>query len=143
MAEQQQSFANHARVDPAYHRVLAPILMIHFAWSIWLLYQAPGWATAEALLLAFGLLILGLFARLNALRAQDRVIRLEEQLRMERLGANSAKLASLPLSQIVALRFASDAELPALVDRVAAGQLNTQKEIKQAIKNWRPDHSRV
>jgi hypothetical protein len=145
MANEVQNAQNHTRIDPLFHRVLVPILMFHLLWSIWRLYRDPSWVTGEALLLAFGLTILGLFSRLNALRAQDRVIRLEEQLRLERLGqgASTAKLLSLTMPQIVALRFASDAEFPALLDRVAAGQLKAPKDIKAAIQTWRPDFARV
>jgi hypothetical protein len=81
-------------------------------------------------------------ARVNALRAQDRVIRLEEQLRFERLGLAN-KFVGLTVPQIVALRFASDAEVGALADQVTSGKLTAGKEIKAAIKNWRPDHVRV
>ena len=137
-----QNLQNHARNDPLYHRFLLPILLLHFIWSAWNMSQNFSLATAEALLLSIGLIVLGLFARLNALRAQDRVIRLEEQLRCQRLGI-PGKLDGLAIGQIVALRFAPDAEMPGLIDQVAAGKLTSQKEIKAAIKNWRPDNVRV
>jgi hypothetical protein len=83
--------------------------------------------------------------RINPLKAQDRLIRLEEQLRYQRvLSADLAAQAStLPVGKIVALRFAPDEELPGLVTQVLDGKLNTSKEIKQAIKNWRGDYFRV
>ena len=138
----EQSFQNHARIDPLYHRFLVPILLIHLVWSGWNVSQHFSADTVEALVLAIALVILGFYVRVNALRAQDRVIRLEEQLRFERLGIGG-KFAGLSVPQIIALRFASDAELPGLADQVASGKLAAPKEIKAAIKNWRPDHVRV
>ena len=73
-AEIEQNFQNHARIDPLFHRFLVPILLIHLVWAGWNLIRGFSLDSVEALLLAVGLVILGLFARVNALRAQDRVI---------------------------------------------------------------------
>ncbi len=91
------------------------------------------------------LILLGLAARLMALRVQDRLIRLEERLRYRELLPPdlAAKASDLPVSQIIALRFASDAELPGLVERTLNGEFAKPKEIKMAIKDWRGDHLRV
>lgn len=96
-------------------------------------------------LLSVTLILLALTSRMQPLKAQDRVIRLEERLRYRELldPETAAKASALPESQIVALRFASDAELPELVNRVISGELKTQKEIKMAIKDWRADNFRV
>ena len=142
MSDSQQSFQNHARIDPLFHRFLVPILLIHMLWTGWRMIQYFSADSVEALVLAIALVIMGFYVRVNALRAQDRVIRLEEQLRCERLGIGG-KEAGLTVPQIVALRFASDAELPGLVDQVASGKLAAPKDIKAAIKTWRPDHVRV
>jgi len=95
--------------------------------------------------MAIAFIILSVAARLQALKAQDRVIRLEERLRYrEILSTDLAEKASnFKPSQIIALRFASDSELPELVSKVISGELNSSKEIKLAIKNWRGDYLRV
>ena len=142
MAEAPQNFKDHARIDPLYHQFLVPILLLHLVWTGYNVIRRTDLETFEGLLLAIGLVVMGIFVRVNALRAQDRVIRLEEQLRFERLGL-AGKAGSLSVQQIVALRFASDNELPELIDQVTGGKLQTQKEIKAAIKTWRPDYVRV
>lgn len=100
---------------------------------------------AESLLLAIALIGLQVAARLQALKAQDRVIRLEEKLRYsEILPADlAAEAYKLPIGKILALRFAPDEELPELVRKTLNGELKTSKEIKQAVKNWRGDYLRV
>lgn len=145
MPDSPQNFTNHVRWQPLYHFVLSPILLIHLIWSIVRLIKAPSADHAEQLLLALGLLIMMLLVRVNPLKAQDRLIRLEEQLRYQRLLpaelANQA--AALPVRFIVALRFASDEELPALIREVLAGKFAKPTEVKRAIKNWRGDYFRV
>lgn len=86
-----------------------------------------------------------LFARRFATGVQDRVIRLEERLRLERLLPDELKgeIGQLTTDQLIALRFASDAELPGLVRRVLAGELASRESIKQAVEDWRPDHQRI
>jgi hypothetical protein len=103
------------------------------------------WYRVQYLLLSVIAVLIAFASRLQALKAQDRVIRLEERLRYtELLEPEFARTAyGLRASQMIALRFASDAELPGLVSRVASGELETSKEIKLAIKQWRPDYFRV
>jgi Family of unknown function (DUF6526) len=137
-----QNFQNHARFDPLYHYFMTPLLMINLFWCGWNMSQNFSGPAVQAFLLSLALVVLGLMARVNALRAQDRVIRLEEQLRFERLGIAS-KFAGLTVPQIVALRFAPDAEVGALADQVTSGKLTAGKEIKAAIKKWRSDYVRV
>lgn len=98
-----------------------------------------------ALLFAIAVVLLSIAARTQALIVQSRVIRLEEKLRYKELLAGDllTKALDLPASKIIALRFASDAELPELARRVVNGELTTQKEIKMAVKNWRADHFRA
>ena len=102
-------------------------------------------ALAFWVLFSLVLILLGLAARLMALKVQDRMIRLEERLRYRELLSPelAASASDLPLKQIIALRFASDAELPGLVERVLSGKLKTGKEIKMAVQNWRADHLRA
>ena len=96
-------------------------------------------------LFAVTMVLLALAARLQSLKAQDRVIRLEEKLRYnDLLPSETAGLASsLPLGHVIALRFACDEELPDLVDRALRREFGKTRDIKQAIKKWRPDNVRV
>jgi hypothetical protein len=140
-----QNYQNHARYYPLVHYFLTPILLFNLIWQAVRLYQEPNWDRAESLLLALALIALSLAARLQAPKAQDRVIRLEEKLRYQMvLPAELAAGASqLPAGKIIALRFASDEELPELVRRTLNNEFQNSKEIKQAIKNWRGDYFRV
>ena len=145
MSQETQTYANHTRRHAPYHFVLVPLLLLHFVYSAYCLYQTPDFAHVEALLLAFGLLVMLLLLRINPLRAQDRVIRLEERLRYQRvLPADlAARAHELPERFIVALRFASDEELPGLVKQVLDRKFAKPAEVKQAIKQWRGDYFRV
>lgn len=142
---QAQNYSNHVRWFPLFHFVISPLLLILLIWQAVRVYQDPSQGNALLLLLIFVVALIGLAARVQALRAQDRVIRLEERLRYrELLDADTAvKAADLPVSRIIAMRFASDAELPDLVRRVIARELDSPKAIKLAIKDWRGDHLRV
>lgn len=143
--EKMQDFKSHVRWHAPYHFVLALIMLINLIYSIVRLVQDPGWDRGEFVLLSVGLVILTLLARTYPLRAQDRIIRLEERLRLATiLGPEEAPSAmNLKPSQYIALRFASDEELPGLVSKIQAGELTSQDEIKRAVVNWRPDHFRI
>ena len=143
----EQSFRNHTRFDPPFHFFVAPVLLINVLVTLAVLVHH--WPHAALLhewlvVLAVALLLLAGVARSSALRAQDRVIRLEETLRYQRLlsPAELAAAQGLTLRQMVALRFASDAELPGLAQRALAESM-APKAIKQAITVWRPDLHRV
>ncbi len=144
MAE-TQNYQNHVRWYPLVHFFLTPILLFNLVWQAVRLYQEPNWDRAENLLMAIAFLALSVAARLQALKAQDRVIRLEEQLRFQKVLPNdlAEKAAHLKTGQMIALRFASDAELPEIVQKTLNGEFKTTKEIKLAIKNWRGDYLRV
>ncbi|HXG84440.1 MAG TPA: DUF6526 family protein [Pyrinomonadaceae bacterium] len=144
MAE-TQNYKNHIRWHAPQHFVLTPILLINFIYAIVRLIQEPNIVRAEFLLLSIGLLIMGVLARINALRVQDRLIRLEEKLRYEKVlpAALLAQTENLSRRQINALRFASDAELPTLVQRTLNGEFQKTDEIKRAVTNWRGDYLRV
>ncbi len=141
----EQTYENHVRYFPLFHFVLFPLLTLNFLYQAVRLYQEPSIDRAVFTALSFVFVGMILAARGQALRVQDRVIRLEERLRYkEQLPADLASRASgLSLGKMIALRFASDDELPELVKRAIDGDLNTPKEIKVAIKNWRGDHHRV
>lgn len=144
MAE-TQNFQNHARYYPLVHFVITPILFINMIWQIVDLSRFRNWDEANDLLIAVVLILMSLAARLQALRAQDRVIRLEEMLRYREILPQDllAKTKSLRTGQIIALRFAPDEELADLIQRTLNGEFEKTKDIKQAIKNWRGDYLRV
>ncbi|MEO8648019.1 MAG: DUF6526 family protein [Acidobacteriota bacterium] len=141
----EQNYKNHTRWYPLVHFVLMPILAINLIWQIVMLIVTPTWDRGEMLLLAVSLIILALAARLQALRVQDRLIRLEERLRIQALLDTEIVKAAQALSpsQLIALRFADDSELSDLVRRTLNGEIKTQKEIKSGISKWRADHLRV
>jgi len=146
MAESKpQSFEHHTRVVPPYHMVAFPILAINLIWSLYNVIRTPSAGTVISLLLAVALLIIFFFARLFALAVQDRVIRLEERLRLEKLLPPDLqpRIPEFTVSQLVALRFASDQELPALARRVLTENITDRKVIKRMIQQWRPDHQRA
>ncbi|MEP6922941.1 MAG: DUF6526 family protein [Pyrinomonadaceae bacterium] len=140
-----QDYKNHRRFHPLFHFVLVPLALFHLIYQIVRLIQEPGFDRAESVLLAIILVGILFIARMNALKVQDRVIRLEEQVRYHKvLQPDLAFQAeNLPLNQILALRFASDAELPTLVSRTLGGDVHKPNEIKQIVINWRPDEMRV
>lgn len=139
-----QTYANHAKLVPLFHYVAMPLLGINLVLALIGLLDGITIETLNRVGAAVGVVLALLFARVFALKAQDRVIRLEERMRMERLLPDELKprIEDVSTSQCVALRFAGDEELPALVRR-ALDENADQKTIKQAIKNWRPDYQRV
>jgi transposase InsO family protein len=143
MAE-SQNLKNHTRLDPGFHFTLVPATLLVLIGAIGYIWRDPH-AIFRWWLLAFvGCFIWAIFKiRLYALRNQDRIIRLEETLRMQRLCPDvAARAADLHAGQIIALRFCSDAELPALAKRALDEKLSN-KDIKLAIKDWRGDHARI
>ncbi len=145
-----QNFANHGKFVPPFHFVIMPILGINLFWRAYQFYWHFSKSTGRAeatmnLLLAVAFIGTALAARIFALQAQDRVIRLEETMRMQRWLPDALKIriGEIGRAQLIALRFAPDDELPGLLGRVLSGELKEPKAIKQAIKNWRPDYHRV
>jgi hypothetical protein len=146
MADKPQSFANHGRFMPMFHFFTTPLSLIYVIWSVRRLIANPGADTIYMLIGALALFGAASVARLSPLRAQDRLIRLEEQLRYARLlPADLAARAHAAFAprHYIALRFASDAELSTMVEMVIKNPALTGKEIKSQIKTWRPDHFRV
>ena len=142
MANETQNFSNHKRNFPLFHFVAAPLLFIYLVYTIYSLVRAPSLATIMGVVLAAGVVAMLFASRLMALTVQNRVIRLEMTLRLQRvLGAAAAAdaLATLPLGRLIALRFASDAELPGLIARVTSRELRTSAQVKEAIREWQPD----
>ena len=142
----EQNFANHAKTVPAFHLFVLPVLFLNVGWSVyrwkvslWSLDGGVWVLTSVAILMGF------LLARMFALSVQDRVIRLEERLRCERLLPQDlqARIVEFEPGQLVSLRFACDAELPALARKVLDEKMTDRKTIKQQIKNWRADYLRA
>ena len=141
-----QSYKNHAQIVPLYHRVLTGLLLLILIGSIVNLTKSWGDSTrfySASLIVALTIaaILLFIFVRVFPLKAQDRAIRAEEQLRHYVL---TGKLLDrrLTMRQIVALRFASDAEFVALAQR-AVDQSMSPDAIKQAVREWRADTYRV
>ena len=144
MANKPQSYASHAKIDPAFHFFVLPVLLINILVVGYLLFRYPGIGGAWLLLVSLALLVLAARLRSWATHLQDRVIRTEERIRLTAILPEPLRprIAELSDSQIVGLRFASDAELPALFQRAVDEKLS-RTDIKKAITDWRPDYSRV
>ncbi len=145
MARAPQSYANHTRWNPLHHFVAVPILAANLVWRVLQAVRHPSGETWWGAVLAFGLLAGLVAARLQALTVQNRVVRLETRLRLERVLTPdlAARVGELRLGQLLGLRFASDAELPALGRRSLAGELATAGAIKREVKDWQPDYLRA
>ena len=142
----EQNLKNHGRVVPLYHFFVLPVLLGNFGVRVyWWIRLEFAWSHFFGVLVAAALFLGALYGRLFALRVQDRLIRLEEKLRYERVLQEELRWRAdeLTPSQFIALRFASDEELPALMQKVLDEKLTERKAIKQLIKNWRPDYLRA
>lgn len=142
----EQNFKNHGRFVPLYHFFALPMLVINFGWSIYR-WIAAGFSIGglEWVLTSAALFLGVVYPRLFALSVQDRVIRLEERLRYERVLPEELRWRAdeLTVNQFVSLRFASDEELGKLMQKVLDGKLAERKRIKQLINKWRPDYLRA
>ncbi len=121
------------------------VFLADLVWATYRLIQAPSTATTLAVLTALALLVLAFYARLFALTVQDRVIRLEMRLRLRELlpAELHGRIRELSHAQLVALRFASDAELPELAETVLRDGIKDRNAIKKMVKTWEADHLRV
>ena len=145
MSDATQSYENHARMVPLFHYVAFGILMINLVWSGRALFRDLSVDNGVPFLLAVGLILVAWFVRAFPLGVQDRVIRLEERLRLERLltGDLKARIGDFTTNQLVGLRFASDEELPGLARRVLDEGISDRQTIKRAVQNRRDDHQRI
>ncbi len=139
-----QNYATHRQYIPWFHFVALPILTINVIVALVQLFRFPGLGTGWQVVVAVALALVAFATRTFATKNQDRVIRLEERLRLERcLPAElKSRIGELSTSQLVALRFCSDAEAPDLV-RAALSESAGREDIKKRIKSWRPDFERV
>ena len=140
-----QNFENHGRFVPMYHMVAFPMIAAFVIYSLYMVVTALSLASVMFLLFGVGVTIAMLFARLFPLAAQDRIIRLEERLRLHDLLPQEQHdtIGRLTTEQLIGLRFASDDEVADLIAAVVSEGIKDRTEIKKRVKNWRPDHQRV
>ena len=143
--EKTQNFNNHVRFVPAYHLFVFGVFLINFVWRLAQLRFGITFASIMNVLLAAAFLVLFFYARMFAVTVQDRVIRLEMRLRMERLLPPDlrTRIPELTLAQLISLRFAADEELAGLTRQVLDEKVNDRKTIKRRIKNWQADFLRA
>jgi hypothetical protein len=142
----EQNFANHRKRLPPFHFFVVPVMIINFINSLyWWIKMGFLLRGVLSVLVALALLVGFLTARMMALKVQDRVIRLEERLRYERILPADLKprVGEFTVAQLVSLRFASDAELPGLARKVLEDKMTERKAIKQMVQSWRPDYLRA
>jgi uncharacterized protein DUF6526 len=145
MADQTQTFASHRRFIPSFHFFALPVLVINVLVVGYQFFRDPrlinGWWLIVSIALAVGIT----WSRFMPLRAQDRIIRLEERTRLERILPPDmrGRIGELTERQLIAIRFAPDNEVPDLVRRAFNGELKSAGDIKRAIRDWRADHFRV
>jgi len=142
----EQSFQSHAKWVPPFHFFVLPVLLINFGFQIYWCVKA-GFTISGVISVLFAAAVVTGFVmcRVMAMKVQDRLIRIEERIRLERIlpADMHARIGEFTIDQLVALRFASNAELPELARKVLDEKLNDRKVIKQMIKTWRPDFARA
>ncbi len=142
----EQSFQSHAKWVPPFHFFVLPVLLINLGFSIY--WCAKAWFSVGgvvSVLFAAALFVGMVMSRVTAMKVQDRVIRIEERIRFERVlpADMHPRIGEFTIDQLVALRFASNAELPVLARKVLEEKILDRKSIKQLIKTWRPDSARA
>ena len=144
MAQQPQTHKNHLRLDPPFHFFLAPVSILIFIYTVVELVRDPSFNSAVRVVGGVWLVVAAVLLRIYPLKVQDRVIRLEERLRLHQLvpAPLQSRIPELSEGQLIALRFASDAEVPALMQKTLDGKWKG-KQIKAAVQNWRADNWRV
>jgi len=139
-----QSLANHMKFDPPFHFFVLPVLLVNIFVVAFLFFRLPGLGGAWIVVVSVALMVFAGRTRSFVTHLQDRIIRLEERLRLSSILQEPlrSRINELTDSQLIGLRFASDAELPALVQRALDEKLS-RRDIKKAIVEWRPDYARV
>jgi hypothetical protein len=145
MPEATQTYRNHVRLRPAFHFFALPVLIANMFVVLGAAIDAPSTDTAWSVLVAAALVVLALSARGMALSVQDRIIRLEMRLRLREILPPDLqpRIHELRPRHLVAMRFASDGEMPELMRDVLGGSLDSQKAIKMRVKDWQADWLRV
>lgn len=141
----EQNFSNHTKLVPLYHYIGTPIVLAVVIWSIVRGFRHPSADTALIALMAVAMVVQHALLRTFPLKVQDRLIRLEERLRLQSLLSEPlrSRINEFTEHQLVAMRFASDDEIPTLAQTVLDRKLTSRKEVKKQIKHWRPDTFRV
>ena len=141
----EQSFKIHTRLLPPFHFFVVPVLLLNFINTLRHVYLAPTRSTGWAAVVGAALLMLAFLSRVQAVTVQDRLIRLEERLRLRQLlpADLQPSINGITHRQLVAIRFASDAEVADIVRDIVGGKISTAKEIKSRVKHWQPDHLRA
>ncbi len=139
-----QNLKNHARLDPPFHIVLALVIVVNLAYSVVHLVRHMSWRSGWFVVLSAAAIIVWIRIRTYPLKVQDRVIRLEERLRLQALAPAEwhSQIYRLSEDQLIGLRFAGDDEVVALAKQALEENLN-RKQIKERIRSWRPDEWRV
>src|SRR6202166_421760 len=142
--EKPQNFGNHTRQVPMF-AACQIVLMVYLVGRLIGLRNGISYASVMNILVGVALILLFVNARNSTLAVQNRLIRLEMRLRLAGLLPSDlqARIPEFTLAQLISLRFASDAELPALARKVLDEKMDDRKAIKQLVKNWRPDHLRA
>ena|SRR5260370_27450541 len=139
-----QTLDNHTKPDPLFHFFVLPVMAVNICMAVWTAIKNPEINSIWLVVMALALAVAVFLIRTYSLKVQNRVIRLEERLRLSGLLPEPlrARVVLLDERQLVALRFASDTEIPALVERTLDQKL-APADIKKAIRAWRPDYYRV
>ena len=145
MSSVPQNFENHAKLVPMFHFVAFGLIAVYTIWSLFVVVTSFSVASILSLLFAVGVLIVFFFARVFALGVQDRVIRLEERARLERLLGSEQRDAiyGMETELLIGLRFASDGEVGELFNAIVADGIPDRAEVKKRVKNWRADNQRI
>ena len=145
MAYKPQNFANHRRYDPLWHYVAFPLLLLNVIATTYYCYRHPTRFNAWEVIAAVAIFLAVFAARTQTLTVQNRLIRLEMRLHLRDLlpASMHARINDLTVQQLVGLRFASDAELPALVERCLKGEFTGPDDVKKPITNWQADWLRA
>ncbi len=145
MSDAPQSFENHAKLVPMYHFVAFGLIAVYTLWSLYVVITSFSVSALMSLFFAVGVTIATLFARVFPLGVQDRVIRLEERNRLERLlGAEQHDaIYALDTNLLIGLRFAPDAEVVELFNAIVSEGITDRAEVKKRVKSWRADNQRI
>ncbi len=145
MSSVPQSFESHAKLVPLYHFVAFGLIAVYTLWSLYVVVTAFSVGALLSLLFAVGILITFFFARVFALGVQDRVIRLEERARLERILGSDQRdtIHGMETELLIGLRFASDGEVGELFNAIIAEGISDRAEVKKRVKSWRADNQRI
>ena len=145
MSREPQNLENHAKFVPMYHFVSFGLIAVYTLWSLYVAVTDFSVGALMSLFLGIGVAIVFFFSRLFPLGVQDRVIRLEERARLERLLGSEQHDAiyGMDTALLIGLRFASDGEVADLFKAITSEGITDRDEVKKRVKNWRADNQRI